>query len=753
MVLKIIKSAVILICIVFLLNACNNTGNDQRSDSESSPAGSANNESQKMVHRLKLMRANIDPMENSFMSEDKVTLMEKSIGTQTDQVSFKTAYELAYTRLHAGQSAQAALDFEDLLKRLLAQSKTANKSTQRQLKSMLAIAYMRMGEQANCVVLHGNESCLFPISLAAVHENQFGAQKAKQVLAEILQEDSEDLVSKWLYNLAAQTLGEYPEGVKAEWLIPMSHFKSDIDMPRFINIAKASNSDVTDLAGSSITEDFNGDGLIDILASGWGSRSQLRLLINDSKGGFFDQTQQAGLTGLFGGLHMVPADFDNDGDVDVFLMRGAWQLKHGRQPNSLLLNDGNGNFMDVTESSGLLSFHPTQAAAWGDFDNDGWVDLFIGNEQLPGTHHFAELYHNNQDGTFTEVAAQAGLEVGGFVKGVVWGDYDNDGLIDLYVSRMADKNQLFRNESSNGLWSFVDVAEQAGVAEPIFSFPTWFWDFDNDGLLDIFVADFTPNAYAADNAQSFSEAQALQVINCYINECQSKYLPKLYKNIGQGQFNDVTKQFGLTEPLLAMGANFGDIDNDGYLDMYIGTGAPDYRTLIPNRMFRNDQGYKFQDVTTTNVVGHLQKGHGISFADFDNDGDQDIYAVMGGAYSGDVYQNALFQNPGHGNHWITLRLIGTVSNRSAIGAKVDVFLIENGMQRKIHRRVTSGSSFGANSLQLEIGLGQATKVEMININWPSGQKSSYENIDLNQIITITEGQPTFQTVSLKAIAF
>ena len=185
----------------------------------------------------------------------------------------------------------------------------------------------------------------------------------------------------------------------------------------------------------------------------------------------------------------------------------------------------------------------------------------------------------------------------------------------------------------------------------------------------------------------------------YLELPHTAELPRIYKNNGDGTFTDMAQQLGVARALYAMGGNFGDLDNDGFWDFYLGTGAPSFRALMPNRLFRNNNGQTFQDITTSAGVGHLQKGHGISFGDIDNDGDQDIYAVMGGAYAGDVFQNALFINPGHGNHWITLRLEGVEANRSAIGARIRVTTVTAGTRRNIYAVVSTGGSFGASSLQ------------------------------------------------------
>ena len=167
-------------------------------------------------------------------------------------------------------------------------------------------------------------------------------------------------------------------------------------------------------------------------------------------------------------------------------------------------------------------------------------------------------------------------------------------------------------------------------------------DFDGDGHLDILASSWAPRD-------------------------QIRY----FRNVGDGTFADLTQQVGLEEPLLAMGCNFGDLDSDGYLDFYIGTGDPNMVTLVPNRMFRNAGGRHFQDVTTSGGFGHLQKGHAVAFGDLDHDGDQEVFAVIGGNYSGDVYQNVLFRNPGHGNHWLKLKLEGRRSNRAAMGARIE----------------------------------------------------------------------------------
>jgi hypothetical protein len=471
----------------------------------------------------------------------------------------------------------------------------------------------------------------------------------------------------------------------------------------------------------------------------------MRFFRNNRDGTFQERTAEAGLEGVTGGLNMVQADYDNDGWVDVFVLRGAWRGAAGRHPNSLLRNLGHGKFEDVTEQAGVLSFHPTQTAAWFDYDNDGWLDLFIGNESLGAEVHPCELFRNNRDGTFTECATNAGVAKFGFVKGVAAGDFNNDGRMDLYLSRRAQANALYRNDGPDPTtkqgWRFTDVAVAAGVTEPMWSFPTWFWDYDNDGWLDILVCGYR----LRDSGEIAAE---------YLGLPHQSERARLFRNNRDGTFRDVSQATRLDKILHAMGANFGDLDNDGWLDFYVGTGDPDLSTLIPNRMFRNAEGKVFQDVTTSGGFGHLQKGHGVSFGDLDNDGDQDVFTVVGGAYSGDTARDVLFENPGHGNHWITLQLEGTPANRSAIGARIKVVVQTAQGRRSIYKAVSSGGSFGASPLRQELGLGQAQRIESVEITWPgTKQPQTMQGLAMDRFYRIRQGETATAPWLLKQLKF
>ena len=627
----------------------------------------------------------------------------------------------------------------------------ADRSLLRDLRESLATAYLRLGEEQNCIERHNVDACLLPIRTAAVHALPEGSQGAIRELTRLLEANPADQASRWLLNVAHMTLGSYPDGVPAAWLLPASLFASEGPCQRFFDVAPQAGLAVVSLAGGSVADDFDGDGLLDIVVTGMDPRDQMRFLRNEGDGRFGDRTDSAGLIGELGGLNLVHADYDNDGHRDLLVLRGGWMTllvgpERSGHPNSLLRNNGDGTFTNVTKRAGLHSLHPTQTAAWGDYDNDGWLDLIVGNESTEDDPHPPELFHNNGDGTFTEVAEQQGLPHLGFVKAVAWGDYDNDDWPDLYVSRHGAPNLLFHNEpQSGGGRRFVERAAEAGVDEPHWSFSSWFWDYDNDGWLDLFVAGYADPV----------DPPVQDIVNDYLRRpLEACDHPRLYHNRGDGRFDDVTLELGLDRGLFVMGANHGDLDNDGFLDLYLGTGAPSFRALMPNRMFRSVAGRRFEDVTTAGGFGHAQKGHGVSFADLDNDGDQDIYHELGGFYPGDAFQNALFENPGNGNKWLCLRLIGEQSNRDGLGARVHVMVNSDSGPRSIHRVVGSGGSFGESPFRVELGLGAATAIELVRIRWPAtGRTQELNALDLNAFYEIREGQESPRRLSPRRFQF
>jgi hypothetical protein len=347
------------------------------------------------------------------------------------------------------------------------------------------------------------------------------------------------------------------------------------------------------------------------------------------------------------------------------------------------------------------------------------------------------LYRNKGDGTFAEVAAKAGVQgTGAPCKGAAWLDYDNDGYPDLFLNYLNNQPaQLFHNNRDG---TFTEVTKQMGIDGPRFGFSCWAFDYDNDGFLDIFATCY--DRTLGDVVKGMLDLP---------HQCSSN---KLYRNMQGKGFKDVTVEVGLDKVFSTMGSNFGDFDNDGFLDFYLGTGEPNLATLVPNRMFKNVAGQRFAEITASSGTGHLQKGHGVACGDWRRTGNLDIFIQTGGATNGDKYHNVLFQNPGQGNNWLTIKLVGKKTNRAAIGARIKV-VTAGASPLTVHRHVSSGSSFGANPLEQTIGLGKADRVALLEITWPtSGTTQVFRDLAVDQAIEVTEFTDDYRKLKHKPIA-
>ena len=624
--------------------------------------------------------------------------------------------ELGQIYSYRGDMPNAILQFEAAYQNLqqLLRSNPEYAEDKAYLEEILGIANLRRGELDNCVHHHNAEMCLFPLTQNALHQNPKGSSSAIEYFNKHLASKPDNLEVRWLLNLAYQTLGKIPPKNLA---IPLPAITIANKIARMPDISARAGITNISGAGGSIIDDFDNDGFNDIIFSSVDSCESIRYFHNKGDGTFSDWTTKAKLEEQIGGINCTQTDYNNDGWLDIFVMRGGWEFP---MRNSLLKNNGDGTFSDVTAASGLMSGdHRTHSAAWADFDNDGWLDVFVGHEESA-----SQLFKNNKDGTFVDVSAKAGVNKAAFTKGVTFGDYDNDGFADLYVSNYGSENFLYHN---HGNGTFTDVAKSLKVEKPIMSFPTWFCDYDNDGFLDLFVASFVPSI--------------TEVARGYLGLPAQAETMKLYHNNGRGGFDDVTSQVKLNRVVPTMGANFGDVDNDGFVDFYLGTGAPSYTALMPNFFFKNIGGKSFVDVTASSGTGHLQKGHGVAFGDINNDGDQDLFVNMGGFIPGDKYNKALFENPNqaNGNHWIALKLIGEKSNRAAIGAKIKINLVDlNGQKSLRYREVNCGGSFGSSTLTQNIGLGKNNRINSIEIIWSSGKSQVLQDVKQDQKITIKE---------------
>jgi hypothetical protein len=500
-------------------------------------------------------------------------------------------------------------------------------------------------------------------------------------------------------------------------------------------------------------------------------------------------------------------DYDNDGWLDIYLLNGStFAALKGKEPAPramLLHNNHDGTFTDVTAKAGVANERWGFGVAVGDYDNDGWPDLYVSN--------FGKnrLYHNNHDGTFTDVAEKAGVALGGWSTGPTWGDYDRDGLLDLFVPGYVkfdvdhppvagqggiplsacqyrgvnfpmcgprglpgESDHLFHN---NGDGTFTDVSKTAGVADPqgYYGLASVFVDVDDDGWLDLAVANDSVPRYLYRNVHdgTFEDISYLSgfaltnegleqasmgiavgdynrdgKVDFFITTFSDDY-KTLYRNDGGNNFSDVTYPAGLagpTIPFLGWGAGFIDFDNDGFLDIFVANGhvypsvdQRDWGTTWAQRpqLFRNLNGIAFQEVppATGSGLADVIAARGAAFGDIFNDGSID--AVLNVLDSTPVLLRNVVKN---GNHWITFKLKGGArSPRDAVGAKV--FLTAGGARQR--GDVTSGGSYGSSSdPRVHFGLGMATKVEKVEIHWPSGKKEEIAVQDVDRIFTVREGQ-------------
>ena len=484
--------------------------------------------------------------------------------------------------------------------------------------------------------------------------------------------------------------------------------------------------------------DFDNDGLPDLffsngadLAHGKPSPGNV-LYHNLGNGKFEDVTKKAGVAGngMFA-TGVTVGDYDNDGFLDIFVS--------GYNSRQLFHNNGDGTFTDVTAKAGVAGGGWSSSAAWVDYDRDGYLDLFVARyleydvknapycgykqegyrtycdpQQFDGVPD--QLFHNNHDGTFTDVSVKAGIaNRAGKGLGVVVGDIDLDGWPDIFVTNDGVRNFLYRNKGDG---TFQDITYTAGTGfdmngKAMAGMGTEIADFDGDGLPDIFLTAF------------------------------SREYNTLYRNLGKLQFEDVTLKAGLQSGFLtlAFGTKLFDFDNDGRLDIFCTNGHvtdnvelydPQLSYKQSDLLYQNIGGGRFKDVSAESGPAFRIKhvGRGAAVADFDNDGDLDIViADCGGPAL--LYRN----DGGNRNHWLAIKARGRESNRFGLGSKVRVTAGGVTQYREIN---PSGSYLSTSDMRLYIGLGKETIVQRLEIEWPLGKKQVLENVPAGQILNLDE---------------
>lgn len=531
------------------------------------------------------------------------------------------------------------------------------------------------------------------------------------------------LAHLWDIKTACDELGGCPPGLPERYIFPLRDEIYDRSAPpalKFSDIAPKLHINKLAGAGPAGWADYDGDGRYDLIACGCDTFCTLYQAQGDS---FTDATIKAGLARTEPGFGSVWGDYDNDGDADLYIARNGW---NGPAPDSLLRNNGDGTFTDVAAKTGVADpgsgFNPT----WVDYDRDGWLDLIVSNGvYIDGSTN--QLYHNNKDGTFANVTRQAGLaeEPHFGTIGVAVGDYDDDGWVDIFYHGRMTTNRLYRNNHDG---TFTNVAAKAGVAGPGTQngYIALLVDFDSDGDLDIFTASLAPWEHVLAGYRPDYKPGPLDNI------------PRFYRNKGDGTFADESLTSGLRYPLGVMSGSAADLDNDGYPDILLGTGNPELRRQEPNIFYHNRGGRGFEDLTRLTGLGSLCKGHGVTFLDWDRDGDLDSFVELGGFFHGDWCESAFYLNEqGNRNHWLGIKLSQPELNRHAIGARVTVRA--QGLASTQH--LTAGRGFGSTDPpELHFGLGKRTRADSVEIRWPDGTSQTLAGVKADQTIEVRRGR-------------
>ena len=456
------------------------------------------------------------------------------------------------------------------------------------------------------------------------------------------------------------------------------------------------------MAAGVIVDDFENDGLLDVVTSSFDMCEPMHFFHNNGDGTFTDRTAQAGLADQLGGLNMIQTDYNNDGCMDILVLRGGWEIAAAQI--AACATTATAPSPMSRKETGLAEPTSTQTAVWADIDNDGFLDLFVGNENGP-----SQLFLNKATERSRTSRMPPASTVTAFTKAVVAADYDNDGYVDFYVSNYSGDNFLYHNNHDG---TFTEVAKQAGVPGVGHGFPAWFFDYDNDGWPDLFVTSYYMSV--DETVAHLSRAAAQRRDDEALPEPGQRHLPR--RDRGSRARQGLHADGGELRRRRQRRLSSTSISARAILRT---------ASLLPNVLLRNKEGKSFVDVTASSGTGELHKGHGVAFADIDNDGDEDIVTVIGGATPGDSHAFRLFENPGNGNDWISVRLVGVKANRAAIGARIKVTVKNEGREpRSIYRTVGSGGSFGASPLEQHIGLGKSAQIVSLEIWWPGNAASA-----------------------------
>lgn len=634
----------------------------------------------------------------------------------------------------------------------------------------LAMCHLRQAEAENCLCkllhepragCHDTQECgshdsrghLCCLPLTRFHTRPYHAGMAQRTLQRLLERYAPDnRLYQWLLNFSHMTLNTFPQGVPERYRVETkftdafygSTAQETAQSIAHLQFEERGRDFRVNLYGTGrgvAVEEFQNDGYMDIVTGGGFEEVHYFKNVNGER--FVDITEQVGLAGIKQPFMITAADYDNDGWQDLFICRpfGRYQLFH---------NNGDGTFSDVTEASGLLDalgdreIAATWVPAWGDVNNDGKLDLFLAQwglklpfvRGLMAKPRMDSKLLINENGRFvdrTEVYGLSGVVKDQYFIGAAFGDYDDDGYADLFLSSPTRNRSVLLRNIAGTAFERTNL-----IRRPEGGFVAAFVDIDHDGRLDIFQAGF------ADATTSTEMA----VFGDHLDDYHSGH-STIFLQSADGRFVERSDIFDM--PMGTMGASFGDINNDGAYDFYFGTGDPEGWFILPNLMYMGQtEGTRcvprMQNISMTNGFGTIQKGHGIVFFDFDNDGRQDIFSSLGGMWPADRWPSQLFVNRSElSNSWIKIRLRGRQTNRFGVGCRIKV-VAENHRHEEIIRyyHMDNKTGLGSSPYLAHIGLMNAVRIRQVDVYWPVSKQWMSYPAQINQSILLDENGSAFE---------
>ncbi|MBX2798195.1 MAG: VCBS repeat-containing protein [Myxococcales bacterium] len=637
----------------------------------------------------------------------------------------------------------------------------------------LGLATMRRAEQHNCLDAmlgehaghqgHDSHQGMCALPLTIFHRDRADTLRAAEAFETLARVYGPDPHYRWLANFTHMPADGFPHDVSPDVVLsPDTPFFdafygkhaqrvrqiSDlvlVDRAAELEVDYARSAGGPDSGKGVAVEDFNADGCLDIVTGGFHDRMSYFQSVCDQPGtlAFDDRSVPSGLSAVQGTHILTAADYDDDGDIDLFVSR---PFGSPRGDAVLLQNNGHAVFTDVTADVGLDMtsdgrYQFAWGSAWGDIDADGDLDLFVANYHFGSPFHKDSRLHmltslrdnvpsalyRNDGGRFVDITEASGVgafTTGHNLHGAAFGDYDQDGQVDLAITRMFLPGVVILHNEGEGRFAEAPLADRSTSM----GFMAAFVDVDHDGQLDLF------NSAYGTSLGTLSQAVFQGDQGNFANGS------KIWKQGLDGWTVD-EQYFGTDVPLTVMGVNFGDLDHDGHLDWYLGTGGAEPWYVVPNLMYRGNATDGLDDISAFGGVATVQKGHGIIYADFDRDGDQDIYSSLGGAWPGDAWPNQLFVNDSPpGGRWVRIALHGCASNRFGLNSLIVVHASHaNGSVGMRTYHMDNKTGFGSAPYLADIGLGDAVGVATVEVRWsgPGARRIRYE-LDLDAEVVLVE---------------